>query len=332
MHLPSFDYRLRSRHPVGRRYDRPRFPRFSSVSVAAPNSRTRHDPVETTSVRSEDRAIRVHRTATIVSPRSRYRSSSYPRSPLIAIAPVIFYEITTSPAKIPRTEVSGGVGARASTTNVGGPWNRIYREPRSFGNDRSCCQKASFPSQVPRQQRPRSRFTGFPLIFPRPRGTTTLRVGVLQRHGSVIGPVDHGPSKLFDFALPAASCRASKFPHQRQVCRRVRRNASFAFKSSWSVVPGETRFSTATMPTYETIGAGKRFFAVPWSPPRRLDIFLHVTADLSFLTYLRPCQLESKRMLDRVRVLATNRCPLVARVIAYARRVSRVTRKNQPRR
>lgn len=245
---------------------------------------------------------------------------------MIAIAPVIFYEITSSPAKIARTEASGRVGARASTTNVGGPWNRIYREPRSFGNDRSCCQKASFPSQVPRQQ---SRTNGFPLIFPRPRGTTTLRVGVLQRHGSVIGPVDHGPSKLFDFALPPASCRASKFPDQRQVCRRVRRNASFAFKSSWSVVPGKRRFSTATTITREMIGGGKRFLAVPSPSPRRLDIFLRVTADLSFLTYLRPCQLESKRMLDRVRVLATNRCPLVARVIAYGRRVSRVLRKNQ---
>lgn len=84
------------------------------------------------------------------------------------------------------------------------------------------------------------------------------------------------------------------------------------------------------MITYELIRGGKRCFAVPSSPPRRLDIFLRVTADLSFLTYLRPCQLESKRMLDRVRLLATNRCPLVARVIAYARRVSRVMRKNQP--
>lgn len=36
------------------------------------------------------------------------------------------------------------------------------------------------------------------------------------------------------------------------------------------------------------------------STPRRLDIFLSIAADLPFLTYLRPCQLQSKRMLGRV--------------------------------
>lgn len=33
---------------------------------------------------------------------------------------------------------------------------------------------------------------------------------------------------------------------------------------------------------------------------RRLDIFLSIAADLPFLTYLRPCQLQPKRMLGRV--------------------------------
>lgn len=36
------------------------------------------------------------------------------------------------------------------------------------------------------------------------------------------------------------------------------------------------------------------------STSRRLDIFLSIAADLPFLTYLRPCQLQSKRMLGRV--------------------------------
>lgn len=80
------------------------------------------------------------------------------------------------------------------------------------------------------------------------------------------------------------------------------------------------------MITYEIIGVGKRFFAVSSSPPRRLDIFLRVTADLSFLTYLRPCQLESKRMLDRVSLSTCCPCNRVrsSRVTGKCEKISLV--------
>lgn len=53
------------------------------------------------------------------------------------------------------------------------------------------------------------------------------------------------------------------------------------------------------------------------STSRRLDIFLSIAADLPFLTYLRPCQLQSKRMLGRVCARAS--CPLVARTTRLPR-------------